>query len=115
MVAAAPAYRWLVKQTPGVLRQLEREFTTDDHRLWPKDAPRTAPADATPLPQKTWQKIGERMQTELELRDKGSRRGCRCPARTGQSRQPQPPELRISCGVSASPGRRSTSIRMSST
>ena len=25
----------------------------------------------TPLPQKTWQKIGERMQTELDLRDKG--------------------------------------------
>ena len=26
VVAAAPAYRWLVRQTPGVLRQLEREF-----------------------------------------------------------------------------------------
>ena len=24
---------------PGILRQLEREFYTDDHRLWPKDAP----------------------------------------------------------------------------
>ena len=39
VVAAAPIYRWLVRQTPGVLRQLEKEFYTDDHRLWPKDAP----------------------------------------------------------------------------
>ena len=29
----------------------------------------------TPLPQKTWQKIGERMQTELELRDKEAGEG----------------------------------------
>ena len=28
-----------------------------------------------PLPQKTWQKIGERMQTELELRDKEAGEG----------------------------------------
>ena len=27
VVAAAPAYRWLTRQTPGVLRQLEREFS----------------------------------------------------------------------------------------
>lgn len=69
VVAAAPAYRWLVTQTPGVQKQLAREFYADDHRLWPKDSqpPQNAP---TPLPQKTWQKIGERMQTELELRDK---------------------------------------------
>lgn len=33
VVAAAPVYRWLTRQTPGVLRQLEREFVTDDHRL----------------------------------------------------------------------------------
>ena len=26
VVAAAPVYRWLTRQTPGVLRQLEREF-----------------------------------------------------------------------------------------
>ena len=39
VAAAAPIYRWLVRQTPGVLRQLEKEFYTDDHRLWPKDAP----------------------------------------------------------------------------
>ena len=57
-------------QTPGVLRQLEREFYTDDHRLWPKDAPEQPQQMPTPLPQKTWQKIGERMQTELDLRDK---------------------------------------------
>ena len=71
VVAAAPAYRWLLGQTPGVLRQLEREFYTDDHRLWPRDAPEQPP-QAAPMPQaqKTWQKIGERMQTELELRDK---------------------------------------------
>ena len=70
VVAAAPVYRWLTRQTPGVLRQLEREFVTDDHRLWPKDAPEQPPQMPTPLPQKTWQKIGERMQTELDLRDK---------------------------------------------
>ena len=66
VVAAAPVYRWLTRQTPGVLRQLEREFVTDDHRLWPKDAPEQPQQMPTPLPQKTWQKIGERMQTELE-------------------------------------------------
>ena len=53
-----------------LLRQLEREFVTDDHRLWPKDAPDQPQQMPTPLPQKTWQKIGERMQTELDLRDK---------------------------------------------
>lgn len=70
VIAAAPIYRWLCRQTPGVLRQLEREFYADDHRLWrddPPDAPRQMP---TPLPQKTWQKIGDRMQTEMDLRDK---------------------------------------------
>ena len=75
VVAAAPAYRWLLGQTPGVLRQLEREFYTDDHRLWPKDAPEQPQQMPTPLPQKTWQKIGERMQTELELRDKEAGEG----------------------------------------
>ena len=70
VVAAAPAYRWLAGQTPGILRQLEREFYTDDHRLWPKDAPEQPQQMPTPLPQKTWQKIGERMQTELDMRDK---------------------------------------------
>ncbi len=75
VVAAAPAYRWLITQTPGVLRQLEREFYTDDHRLWPKDAPEQPQPIPTPLPQKTWQKIGERMQTELEMRDKEAGEG----------------------------------------
>ena len=75
VVSAAPAYRWLLTLTPGVLRQLEREFYTDDHRLWPKDAPEQPQQMPTPLPQKTWQKIGERMQTELELRDKEAGEG----------------------------------------
>ena len=39
----------------------------------------------TPLPQKTWQKIGERMQTELDLRDKGSRGRGRCPEAAGEA------------------------------
>lgn len=65
-VAAAPAYRWLLTQTPGVLRQLAREFCADDHRLWPKAAPDGQPPAAAPQAQKTWQKIGERMQAELE-------------------------------------------------
>ena len=50
VVAAAPAYRWLAGQTPGILRQLEREFYTDDHRLWPKDAPEQPQQMPTPLP-----------------------------------------------------------------
>ena len=75
VVAAAPVYRWLTRQTPGVLRQLEREFVADDHRLWPKDAPEQPQQMPTPLPQKTWQKIGERMQTELNLRDKEAGEG----------------------------------------
>ena len=75
VVSAAPTYRWLLTLTPGVLRQLEREFYTDDHRLWPKDAPEQPQQMPTPLPQKTWQKIGERMQTELELRDKEAGEG----------------------------------------
>ena len=48
VVAAAPVYRWLTRQTPGVLRQLEREFVTDDHRLWPKDAPEQPQQMPTP-------------------------------------------------------------------
>ena len=75
LVAAAPAYRWLCRQTSGVLRQLEREFCTDDHRLWRDDPPDTPQQLPTPLPQKTWQKIGERMQTEMELRDKEAGEG----------------------------------------
>ena len=75
VAAAAPIYRWLVRQTPGVLRQLEKEFYTDDHRLWPKDAPEQPQQMPAPLPQRTWQKIGERMQTELELRDKEAGEG----------------------------------------
>ena len=75
VAAAAPIYRWLVRQTPGVLRQLEKEFYTDDHRLWPKDAPEQPQQMPAPLSQKTWQKIGERMQTELELRDKEAGEG----------------------------------------
>lgn len=69
VVAAAAAYRWLLGQTPGVLRQLEREFYTDDHRLWPKD-PQSQPPTPSPSPQSTWQKLGQQMQTEMELRDK---------------------------------------------
>ena len=75
VAAAAPIYRWLVRKTPGVLRQLEKEFYTDDHRLWPKDAPEQPQQMPAPLPRKTWQKIGERMQTELELRDKEAGEG----------------------------------------
>lgn len=74
VVAAAPAYRWLITQTPGVQKQLAREFYADDHRLWPK--PRTDQPNAPiPLPQKSWQKISERMQTELEMRDKEAGQG----------------------------------------
>ncbi|MFR9068305.1 MAG: hypothetical protein ACLVJH_17005 [Faecalibacterium prausnitzii] len=41
----------------------------------PKDAPEQPQQMPTPLPQKTWQKIGERMQTELDLRDKEAGEG----------------------------------------
>ena len=75
VVAAAPAYRWLLGQTPGVLRQLEREFFADDHRLWPKDAPNDSPQTPMPIAQKTWQKLSERMQAEMEARDKEAGEG----------------------------------------
>jgi predicted metal-dependent peptidase len=63
-LAAAPAYRWLVRQGPGVQAQLYREFHTDDHRLWPKsDAPQQPAAVQV---QSTWQKLGREMQSEME-------------------------------------------------
>ncbi len=52
VAAAAPIYRWLVRQTPGVLRQLEKEFYTDDHRHKLTDQrrgnPRDRPSDYCP-------------------------------------------------------------------
>ena len=66
VAAAAPAYRWLRGQTPGVQKQLAREFFADDHRLWPRPG-REDPPPASPQLQKAWQKIGRRMETELEL------------------------------------------------
>lgn len=68
VVAAAPTYRWLLRQSVGVQRQLYREFHTDDHRLWPKDDQPQSQAAAQA--QSTWQKIGKRMQTEMETRSK---------------------------------------------
>ena len=60
---------------PAFSASWKKEFYTDDHRLWPKDAPEQPQQMPAPLPQKTWQKIGERMQTELELRDKEAGEG----------------------------------------
>ena len=74
VVSAAPAYRWLLTQTPGVQAQIAREFYADDHRLWPNPQ-NDQPNAPIPLPQKSWQKLGERMQTELELRDKEAGQG----------------------------------------
>ncbi len=68
LVAAAPAYRWLLRQTVGVQRQLYREFHTDDHRLWPKENQQNNAASIQA--QTTWQKIGKRMQAEMETRSK---------------------------------------------
>ena len=115
VAAAAPIYRWLVRQTPGVLRQLEKEFYTDDHRLWPKDAPEQPQQMPAPLPQKTWQKIGERMQTELELRDKEAGEGADAMREQIKSRKTAAAAATAtSCAGSASPGRKSTSTRTSS-
>ncbi len=69
VAAAAPAYRWLLTQTPGVQKQLAREFYADDHRLWPRPGKPNQPAPSPQL-QKSWQKIGRRMETELQLNDK---------------------------------------------
>ena len=68
LVAAAPAYRWLVRQTVGVQRQLYREFHTDDHRLWPREDQQNSPAAMQA--RSTWQKIGKKMQTEMEAHSK---------------------------------------------
>ena len=87
VAAAAPAYRWLLTQTPGVQKQLAREFYADDHRLWPRPGKPNQPAPSpqlqkswqkigrrqpapSPQLQKSWQKIGRRMETELQLNDK---------------------------------------------
>ena len=71
---------------------------TDDHRLWPKDAPEQPQQMPTPLPQKTWQKIGERMQTELDLRDKEAGEGTDALKQQVKAAKPQPPQLQ---GLSA--------------
>ena len=75
LVAAAPAYRWLARQGPGVQKQLYREFYADDHRLWPSDSRQNSPAAVQA--QSTWQKIGKRLQTELETRAKDAGDGGR--------------------------------------
>ena len=103
-----------MRQTPGVLRQLEKEFYTDDHRLWPKDAPEQPQQMPTPLPQKTWQKIGERMQTELELRDKEAGEGADAMREQIKAANRSAAATATSCAGSASPGRKSTSTRTSS-
>ena len=69
VAAAAPAYRWLLAQTPGVQKQLAREFYADDHRLWPRPGRPNQPVPQ-PQAQKDWQKIGRRMETQLELHDR---------------------------------------------
>ena len=66
VAAAAPAYRWLLSQTPGVQKQLAREFYADDHRLWPRPGQPDPPMPQVQA-QAAWQKIGRRMETELEL------------------------------------------------
>ena len=71
--AAAPAYRWLTGCTPGVQRQLYREFHADDHRLWPRDA--DDPAAPPPQARAAWDRIGRRMQAELEARAQEAAQG----------------------------------------
>ena len=113
VVAAAPVYRWLTRQTPRCAAPAGAGVVTDDHRLWPKDAPDQPQQMPTPLPQKTWQKIGERMQTELDLRDKEAGDGADALKQQVKSRQPQPPQLpgfsapvlRAAGGSKAGPGR----------
>ena len=61
---------FIVENGLGAVDTVEADGSIHDHRLWPKDAPDQPQQMPTPLPQKTWQKIGERMQTELDLRDK---------------------------------------------
>ncbi|MCI2047489.1 MAG: VWA-like domain-containing protein [Faecalibacterium sp.] len=63
-LAAAPAYRWLARQGPGVQAQLYREFHTDDHRLWPKES--DPPTSAAVQAESTWQKLGRQTQSEME-------------------------------------------------
>ena len=75
-VSAGPAYRWLCGQGPGVQKQLYREFTADDHRLWPKDErARTAPAAARAA--ENWRKIGKRVQTQMEAHARDAGEGAR--------------------------------------
>lgn len=114
VAAAAPIYRWLVRQTPGVLRQLEKEFYTDDHRLWPKDAPEQPQQMPTPLPQKTWQKLVSGCRRSWSS---GTKRPVRARTQCGSRSKLQTAAdaaTATSCAGSASPGRKSTSTRTSS-
>ena len=60
------------RRSPPAGKRNSTPMTTACGPRMPPEQPQQMP---TPLPQKTWQKIGERMQTELELRDKEAGEG----------------------------------------
>ena len=114
VAAAAPIYRWLVRQTPGVLRQLEKEFYTDDHRLWPKDAPEQPQQMPAPLPRRRGKESASGCRQSW---NSGTKRPVRARMPCGSRSKPQTAAAAAtatSCAGSVSPGRKSTSTRTSS-
>ena len=66
VLAAEPIYRALASgmYDEGALVKLQREFRTEDHRFWP--SPDSGSQPQIQALSNQWQKIGERMQTDLE-------------------------------------------------
>ena len=92
-MAAAPVYRWLTRQTPGVLRWQLGNLSPMTTACVSRRMPRSPQQMPTLCRRKRGRRSRERMQTELDLRDKEAGEGHRCLEAAGQSRQPQPPQL----------------------
>lgn len=69
-LAAEPIYRVLAsgKYDHSQLTKLQRDFRTEDHRFWPTPDQQNQPQIQTMSNQ--WQKISERMQTDMETHNK---------------------------------------------
>ena len=63
---------WAGGPDPGILRQLEREFYTDDHRLWAQGCPLSSPSRCPrPCPRRRGRRSVSGCRPNLDLRDKG--------------------------------------------
>ena len=62
IVAPAAVCRWLRTRDKRELETLRREYYVDDHRFWPQETELAA----NPSAGEDWQKLGSRMENELE-------------------------------------------------